>query len=563
MVTTNALAGRRGDAVASRCDADSAGARDGARRRCRVESTVAAKSLARRRDRHPAETSVERRGVGCEGDSDRPAKSASTQAIRTDAGLLARGVAPPCETESGAAGNVLALKRNPRRAETARESVHALSKLVAVLLAVLAALLAAPTPAAAATDPRDGVKLWVEVDHDGPIHPQEMVILRVHGRFTVPVTLEKMTDPTFDGFRAVRIDHDRWRDVFEDGLTRRAFERVVAVFPQHSGRLVVPPFVHALTVLDGAMRQVKITVGTAPVPIDVVPAPAPAGTWWIAARNLRLTETWTRDPAALGIGESTRRVVTVAADGVFDDQLPPPPTLAVPGLIAFAGPTTRSTRIGLGRPAETLPLREQALRRKGRLEEVATPFLGPIASADWTFDLRPATSAPVEIPEIRIPWFDTESRTLREAVLPGRVVALAAAAGDAEAARLEAALGIDPGIARPAPAGRRPLLAALAGAGAFAATLAAALHLVRPGAIGAIGRGIAAAFRRRARRGRLRRAARAGDVATVRRLLELFAAGQDASAERARTALAVLDRHLYAARGERPADLAALAARIG
>ncbi|WP_165644584.1 hypothetical protein, partial [Oharaeibacter diazotrophicus] len=62
---------------------------------------------------------------------------------------------------------------------------------------------------------------------------------------------------------------------------------------------------------------------------------------------------------------------------------------------------------------------------------------------------------------------------------------------------------------------------------------------------------------------RLRRAARAGDVATVRRLLEVFAAGHDASADRARTALAVLDRHLYAARGERPADLAALAARIG
>ncbi|WP_166653415.1 BatD family protein [Oharaeibacter diazotrophicus] len=437
------------------------------------------------------------------------------------------------------------------------------SRLLGALVVVLVALAAALAPASAATDPRDGVKLWVEVDHDGPIHPQEMVILRVHGRFTVPVTLEKMTDPTFDGFRALRIDHDRWRDVFEDGLTRRAFERVVAVFPQHSGRLVVPPFVHALTVLDGTMRQVKITVATAPVAIDVVPAPAPAGSWWIAARNLRLTETWTRDPAALGIGESTRRVVTVAADGVFDDQLPPPPTLAVPGLIAFAGPTTRSTRIGLGRPAEMLPLREQALRRKGRLEEVATPFLGPIASADWTFDLRPATSAPVEIPEIRIPWFDTESRTLREAVLPGRVVALAAAAGDAEAARLEAALGIDPGIARPVPAGRRPWLATLTGAAVFAVTLTAALHLVRPGAIGGIGRAIAAALGRRARRLRLRRAARAGDVATVRRLLEVFAAGHDASADRARTALAVLDRHLYAARGERPADLAALAARIG
>lgn len=431
--------------------------------------------------------------------------------------------------------------------------------MVRLLLVVLAAIVLAGG-ARAATPP--AMRLWVEVDHPGPIHPQEMVILRVHGRFMVPITLEKLQDPPLEGFRAIRIDRDRWTDVFEDGLTQRAFERVVAVFPQRSGRLVVPPFVHHLTVLDARMKQVKTDLASAPVTLDVVPAPGPADGWWLAAADLRLRQAWSRDPGTLDIGQSTRLTLTMEADGVFDDQLPPPPEIRAPGLIVFPGTATRVTRIGLGRAEEHIPLREQALRRKQRLDEVATAFLGPLATVSYTYDIRPATSSPVEIPAIEIPWYDTTSRSLRMAVLPGRTVALRQSVTDT--GRLEAALGIAPDAMPPASGAGPGWIAPAAvtaltfGCGWFTfwATLSRRDLMARFDRLRAAGR------RRRLLR-TVRTAAKRGDpVATRTALLALATSDDPGLSRRAAAAAEVIDRHLFAARVDRPADLVGLTARL-
>ncbi len=390
-----------------------------------------------------------------------------------------------------------------------------------------------------------------------------MVLLRVKGRFMVPIALEKLEDPAMEGFRTLRIDRDHWSDVFEDGLTQRAFERVIAVFPQRSGRLVVPPFVHHLTVVEPSMKQRKVDLASAPVALDVVPAPAAGNDWWIAAADLAISETWSKDPEALDIGQSTRRTITIAAKGVFDDQLPPPPTVKADGLIVFPGNATRATRVGLGRAEEKfLSLREQALRRKGRLEEVATTFAGPLAEVSYTYDIRPATGSAVVLPAIRIPWFDTASRSLRMAVLPERTVALRQAATDV--GRLEAALG----IAAEATPGRN------SGHGGTAVTILAALvtmavgfwagvAALKPALVGAARDGLRRWQRLRRLRRRVRDAARRNHAGGVRSAL-VFLAAEDAGQRRdhALAALAAVDRHLFAGRADRAADLVGLTSRV-
>jgi len=54
-------------------------------------------------------------------------------------------------------------------------------------------------------------------------------------------------------------------------------------------------------------------------------------------------------------------------------------------------------------------------------ETIITPT-GPIARATYQWDVRPAIAEVIPLDAIVIPWFDTVSRTLREAEIPARQI---------------------------------------------------------------------------------------------------------------------------------------------
>ena len=103
-------------------------------------------------------------------------------------------------------------------------------------------------------------------------------------------------------------------------------------------------------------------------------------------------------------GETVRRTVTIEADGVTAEQLPPPPVMRSAGIISFRGPIDRETRV-----TES----------------------GPVARAVYRWDMRPTTAFPAIVDPIDIPWFDTKARTLRKAVIPAQRMAWAAAGAPA------------------------------------------------------------------------------------------------------------------------------------
>lgn len=419
--------------------------------------------------------------------------------------------------------------------------------VVRLLLALV--LLALPATTAEALE---GLRHWVDVDHGGrAIYPQEMVILRVRARFHVRVTLEKMENPSVPGARMLPIGRDIWKEVQEDGLTVTAFERTVAVFPERSGPLVIPPFVHTLTIIDQDFETVKVEAHTAPLTIDVSPAPAGAEAmdWWVPAWSLTATETWSTPPEALEIGRSTRRTITLSAIGLMDDQLPPVVKPDVSGLIVFPGPTRRSTKVGLGPNQIRMweqPLRERSLKRPNRLEEVASDVDGPVASVSYTFDIRPSSSEPVLLPAVSIPWFETRTGQFRTIEIPARTIALAEAGLQADTLALEKALGIAPGET-PEPVadvttGR--LLAIGASIGTFVVTGMAALILADRHAPARLWRLLQERRRLRQRLRPFRRAARRRQAGEARAALARLQAQDLAPDDWA--AVATLDRHLFA-----------------
>ncbi|GJD29053.1 hypothetical protein PMNALOAF_0285 [Methylobacterium adhaesivum] len=245
--------------------------------------------------------------------------------------------------------------------------------------------------------------LTVTPERNGNADPfaREMVLLRIHGVYRQPILLEEVIQPSLANFSWTQLGRDLWtKTKMPDGQNAIAFDRVVAIFPHHPGDFTIEPFLHRLTVNDGGTRKV-VDVPSPPVQLGVANWTKPVGgpdakePWWLPAREVTITDSWSPDPETVKIGESTRRIVTLEAHGMVAEGLPPRPVMRTRGILTFAGPVTRET--------------------------IITPT-GPIARATYQWDVRPAIAEVIPLDAIAIPWFDTVSRTLREAEIPARQI---------------------------------------------------------------------------------------------------------------------------------------------
>lgn len=269
------------------------------------------------------------------------------------------------------------------------------------LAALFLLLLAVITPARA-IEPGD-LTLTVTPDLPGGAHPyaREMVLLRLRGVYRTQILLEEMRQPALVNFSWTQLGRDHWgRTRLPDGQMALEFERTIAVFPQHTGTFTIDPFIHRLTINDGGERK-QIDVRSEPVPFPVAAwtgagggpdAPEP---WWLPARDVSITDSWDPDPETLNKGDTARRIVTLEAQGMLAEGLPPRPVMRTRGIITFAGPVKRETLI--------------------------TPS-GPVARATYQWDIKKGVSEVIPLDAIKIPWFDTLTRTQREAEIPARQI---------------------------------------------------------------------------------------------------------------------------------------------
>lgn len=230
----------------------------------------------------------------------------------------------------------------------------------------------------------------------------EMLRVRLHGVYPGTTLDESLDMPRSAEYDWVRLLEDRWQVNTQGELE---FERDLAVFPKRSGRLQIGPFVHELLRPAGGGERRSIAVRAEPVQIEVQPFPA-ANEWPLAARAMELSDEWSRPPGELPDGETVTRRVTLTALGVLPENLPPQPVMGAPWLISLSPPEQRELQI--------------------------TP-LGPVTRITWAWQLRPRTGQPGVLPEVRIDWFDTGQRQLRQLVLAAAPIGYAGFARDRDA----------------------------------------------------------------------------------------------------------------------------------
>ncbi len=216
-------------------------------------------------------------------------------------------------------------------------------------------------------------------------------------------------------------------DTFVMPLEQQSFQRTVggrpwlvhevryAIFPEQSGTLDIP----SLTITARESRPRRSLFATAsgrvvrmrsePLRLEVLPRPAdyPPGATWLPARELSLEESWSTDPEQLEVGGSVTRTIRVRGEGLQGAQLPPLDAPRVAGLKFYPDQPVISDA------------------------EVSSGLLG--SRTDSTA-IVPTEAGTLELPELRIPWWDTESGVLRIATLPARSLVVAAAPAVASAA---------------------------------------------------------------------------------------------------------------------------------
>ncbi len=191
---------------------------------------------------------------------------------------------------------------------------------------------------------------------------------------------------------------------YESILNERAYnviERTFAIFPQESGEVTISPARFEARVLrDGRISGRRVFESEA-LTINVEAIPTPPDEYfdavWLPAREVEISEEWSREFDELTAGEPISRNITVSALGQLETQIP-----------VTEPPETTGINVYPDRPA---------LNRR----VVADGIVG-IRTDQYA--MIGSRSGEIVLPAIELPWFDIDDEEWRVATLPAQTVTI-------------------------------------------------------------------------------------------------------------------------------------------
>ncbi len=191
------------------------------------------------------------------------------------------------------------------------------------------------------------------------------------------------------------------------GETWQVNEWTYALYARNPGRIDIP--VQSFSgVLGSASRSLldpfgssgrRILARTELRTIEVLPPPSGTANW-LPARELSLAAEWSGDPNRLRVGDPMTRTIVISALGQQAAALPPLHTLATADYKVYDDQPSLEERPSAG-----------GLRAERRDSAAIVP----------------ARAGEIRFPEIRLPWWDVETGTWQEAVLPAETIQVAPA----------------------------------------------------------------------------------------------------------------------------------------
>jgi len=195
-----------------------------------------------------------------------------------------------------------------------------------------------------------------------------------------------------------------------DGIRHGVIEMRYAIYPQHSGELIIPAQVFNAALVDpqpaqdaaqGAKSGKLMRVSSAQqlLTVKAKPDSYPADAPWLPARSLTLSESWNPEPDRAQVGDSLTRGLTVKAEGLASTQLPPLPATEVNGLRRYPDQPVLGNQNG---------------------------DRGLVGSREDREALVPTRAGAIELPAVEVVWWNTFEDHLEHSSLPARTLQVAA-----------------------------------------------------------------------------------------------------------------------------------------
>ncbi len=244
-----------------------------------------------------------------------------------------------------------------------------------------------------------------EVDFD-ETYVQAQILYTIKIYRAVATRQPSLREPQISGAEVLveLAGDERTYDAVLNGKAYNVVERVIAIYPQESGEIQISPARFEARVLRDARITGRKVFNSGSHTINILPQPAPPEAFpnaaWLPARDVQISEEWSREPRTMKAGEPLTRRVRLSALGQLETQLPaiePPP---VDGINMYPD------RPELSRVVEAGGIRG--------VREDQYAMIGIVAGR-------------VDIPSLEVPWWDIEAGEWRVARLPAHGIDVIAA----------------------------------------------------------------------------------------------------------------------------------------
>ena len=213
--------------------------------------------------------------------------------------------------------------------------------------------------------------------------------------------------PEFGGAEVLveMVGDDRNYDAVINGTNYSVIERVYAIFPQESGQMQISPARFEARILRNGRITARKVFESEPQSISVLPIPAPPAEYpdavWLPAKDVQISESWSRDTDEVTAGEPLTRHVTTTALGQLETQIP-----------AFEPPSAAGLNIYPDKPELTRRIESGGIRgvRQDRYAVIGV------------------SAGVAVLPAIRVPWWNIETGQWQVASLPERAITILASA---------------------------------------------------------------------------------------------------------------------------------------
>jgi len=228
---------------------------------------------------------------------------------------------------------------------------------------------------------------------------QSQVLYRFKVYRAVATRQQNYRDPVISGAEVLieRAGEERSYEALLNGRAYNVIERVLAIYPQSSGEIEISPARFEARILrDGRITGRKVFESDAHA-IKILPIPAPPTDFpnasWLPARDVQLSEEWSRELNEVSAGEPVTRKVTVSALSQIETQIP-----------VLSPPDVEGMNVYADKPDFSRQFEAEGIRGVRRDQYAMIGVRGGV----------------VKIPKLEVPWWDIEAGEWRVATLPSK-----------------------------------------------------------------------------------------------------------------------------------------------